>query len=137
MLSFGVSDGSVAQKWRILTIFGGIPRKLLGFKIMFKSLNSKLGASIKKGSVSSCDHQKSKLCAIVVPEGFWVAKSQVQQVKIGRKSCFGNFIPESFWGHSGVILVSFRCHSVVIPGSFQGHSGSFQDHSEVIPIHAF
>jgi len=40
-------------------------------------------------AVAICDHQKCKLH--VGAEGFWVAELQVQQDKIVRKSCFGNF----------------------------------------------
>ena len=42
-------------------------------------------------AVASCDHQKSKLRAVAVAEGFWVAELQVRQVKIGHKSCFEKF----------------------------------------------
>ena len=40
-------------------------------------------------AVASCDHQKSKLRAVAVAEGFWVAELRVRQVKIGRNSSFG------------------------------------------------
>ena len=40
-------------------------------------------------AVASCDHQKSKLREVAGAEGFWVAEFPVQQLKIGRKSCFG------------------------------------------------
>ena len=33
-------------------------------------------------AVASCDHQKSKLRAVVSSEGFWVAKLRVRQLKI-------------------------------------------------------
>jgi len=39
--------------------------------------------------VASCNHQKCKLH--VGGKGFWVAELRVRQVKIVRKSCFGNF----------------------------------------------
>ena len=43
------------------------------------------------GALTSCDHQKSKLRAVVGVEGLWVAELRVQQLKIGSKSCFGNY----------------------------------------------
>ena len=46
------------------------------------------------GALASCDHQKSKLRAVVGAEGFWVAELQVRQLKIGRKSCFDNYPSE-------------------------------------------
>ena len=48
--------------------------------------------------LTSCDHQKSKLCAVA--DHFWVAELQVWQVKIGRKSCFGVLCNKmgTFWG---------------------------------------
>ena len=39
--------------------------------------------------LASCDHQKSKLCAVAGAEGFWSAELRVRQLKIGSKSCFG------------------------------------------------
>ena len=41
-----------------------------------------------KVRVASCNHQKSKLRMVEGEDGFWVAELRVQQVKIGRKSCF-------------------------------------------------
>ena len=38
--------------------------------------------------VASSDHQKSKLRAVAVSDGFWVAELGVRQAKIGSKSCF-------------------------------------------------
>ena len=43
-------------------------------------------------AVASCDHQKSKLRAVAVAEGFWVAELQVRQVKIGRNSSFDTYV---------------------------------------------
>ena len=42
--------------------------------------------------LASCDHQKYKLRAVAGVEGFWVAELRVRQLKLGRKSCFGNFL---------------------------------------------
>ena len=42
-------------------------------------------------AVANCDHQNSKLRRVAGAEGFWVSGLRVQQLKIGRKSCFGNF----------------------------------------------
>ena len=69
-LSFGVNYVSVAQKLKILPIllnFRKIKAEILSFKMR-------------------CYVYKIKLKA----EGFWVAELRVRQVKIGRKSCFGN-----------------------------------------------
>ena len=44
------------------------------------------------GAGTSCDHEKCKLRAVAVAEGFWVAELRVWQVKIGHKSCFDIYI---------------------------------------------
>ena len=43
-----------------------------------------------KVAAARCDHQKSKLCAVEVADGFWVVELWVRQVKIGSKSYFGS-----------------------------------------------
>jgi hypothetical protein len=92
-LSFGISYNFVAQKWRILEFF----YKKINFG-SYWDLKQCLKAKIinqvllyNKVAVASCDHQKSKLRAVAVADGFWVAELQVRQVKIGSKSCFAKY----------------------------------------------
>ena len=44
------------------------------------------------GAGANCDHQNSKLRAVAGAEGFRVAELRVRQLKIGRKSCLGNYL---------------------------------------------
>ena len=44
-------------------------------------------------ALASCDHQKCKLRMVADAKGFWIVELRVQQLIIGRKSCFGSLQP--------------------------------------------
>ena len=67
-------------------------RKLqCAFTVAFPTKN--MEAKFKDAdAVANCEHHKWKLRQLAVAEGFLVAELRVWQVKIGRKSCFVNYI---------------------------------------------
>ena len=44
------------------------------------------------GAGANCDYQNRKLRAVAGAEGFRIAELRVRQLKIGRKSCLGNYL---------------------------------------------
>ena len=93
LLSFDVYYDFVAQKWRILEIFHTQKKSILG-KLLARywDLKQWLKAKILKLwlQLPVATIKKSKLRAVAVSDGFWVAELRVRQVKIGHKSCFAN-----------------------------------------------